>query len=124
MTAAQSQLLARRQLLTGALVFAVSLPALRASRARAAHAFDGSWGGVDAQGETAQLIFANGAIIGFYWRGDYMDARDVSLRDGGASVSFAYLGGKATATRNGERGLTLVIRDSRLGESRLELKKD
>jgi hypothetical protein len=124
MTAQQSQLLARRQLLTGALVFAVSLPALRASRARAANALNGSWGGVDAQGETAQIIFANGAVIGFYWRGDYMDAHDVKVGSAGASVSFAFSGGEATATRNGEKTLTLVIHDARLGESRLRLTKD
>jgi hypothetical protein len=120
----QSQLLARRKLLTGALMLAVALPTIGASRARAANTFDGSWGGLDANGETAQLLFSSGDIIGFYWRGDYMDVSNVKLGAGGASISFFFSGGAGQATRTGARSMTLVIHDQRLGERKVELKKD
>jgi hypothetical protein len=116
---ARSEFLARRKLLTGALVFAV-LPTFVSSRARAAGAFDGSWGGLDPNGETVQIIFVDGQIIGFYWRGDYLDVGATKLD--GANLSFSFKGGQAFVTRNGGT-MTVVIRDKG-GESRAELKKD
>jgi hypothetical protein len=117
----RSALLARRKLLTGALVLAV-LPALGSRRARAANAFDGSWGGLDANGETIQIIFVDGQIIGFYWRGDYLDASAVKLDPGGSSLSFSFKGGQAVVMRSGAT-MAIVIRDKG-GESRAQLKKD
>jgi hypothetical protein len=119
--ATTNELLARRKLLTGALVLAV-LPVLGSTRARAASAFDGSWGGLDPNGETVQVIFVDGQIIGFYWRGDYLDASAVKLDRGGSNLSFSFRGGQAVVTRNGA-GMAIVIRDAR-GESRADLKKD
>jgi hypothetical protein len=121
MTQSCIELLPRRRLLTGALSFAV-LPTLASSRARAANAFDGSWGGLDARGETVQIIFVGGQIIGFYWRGDYLDASAAKLEAGGASLFFSFKGGQAIVNRNGS-GMTIVIRDKG-GESRVDLKKD
>jgi len=118
----QSQLLARRRLLTGALLLAVAFPAMGASRARAANAFDGTWAGVDANGETVQAIFADGQILGFYWRGDYVEPTGAKLGAGGASLTFSFSGGQATIARKGA-GMTAVIHDKR-GESRIDLKKD
>ena len=118
----QSQLLARRKLLTGALMLAVTMPTVGVSRARAANTFDGSWGGLDANGETAQLLFSSGQIIGFYWRGDYLDASAVKLDGAGSSLAFSFKGGQAVVSRNGD-AMTIVIRD-RHGESRADLKKD
>ncbi|HXW19412.1 MAG TPA: hypothetical protein VEK35_02800 [Roseiarcus sp.] len=116
----QSQLLARRRLLTGALLLAVTLPTIGA--ARAANAFDGTWAGVDANGETVQAIFADGQILGFYWRGDYIEPTAAKIGAGGASLSFSFSGGQATISRTGA-GMTAVIHDKR-GESRINLKKD
>lgn len=116
----QSQLLARRKLLTGALLLAVALPTI--GSARAANAFDGTWAGADANGETVQLIFANGQIIGFYWRGDYVEPTGAKMADGGSSLSFVFSGGRATISRT-SAGMTAVIHDQR-GESRIVLKKD
>lgn len=121
MLATNSEFLARRKLLTGALVLAV-LPALGSHKARAANAFDGSWGGLDANGETIQIIFVDGQIIGFYWRGDYLDASAAKLDSGGSSLSFLFRGGQAVVSRKGV-GMTIVIRDAR-GESQADLKKD
>src|SRR5271169_1515999 len=118
----QSQLLARRRLLTGALLLAVAFPAMGASRARAANAFDGTWAGVDANGETVQAIFADGQILGFYWRGDYTEPTGAKLGAGGSSLTFSFSGGRATIARDGAR-MTVVIHDKR-GESRIDLKKD
>jgi hypothetical protein len=122
MTDAHIQFLARRKLLTGALVLAVSLPAFGAPHARAANAFDGTWAGLDADGETLQLIFVEGEIIGFYWRGDYLAASAGKPAASGASLAFSFPGGNAIATRNGA-GMTIIVHDKR-GESRVELKKD
>ena len=120
MTPSHTEFLARRKLLAGALSFAV-LPALCSSRARAANAFDGTWGGLDPNGETIQIIFVNGQIIGFYWRGDYLDAKPAK-QEGGDSLSFSFKGGQAVVRRNGAI-MTIVIHD-RGGESRADLKKD
>src|SRR5215469_3468211 len=119
--ATSSEFLARRKLLTGALVLA-ALPVLGSRRAHAANAFDGSWGGLDANGETVQVIFVDGQIIGFYWRGDYLDANAAKLDSGGSSLSFSFKGGQAIVIRSGAV-MTIVIRDQR-GESRADLKKD
>ena len=114
----------RRKLLTGALLLSVSCAQPLSARALAAEdAFDGSWGGVDAKGHTAQLILASGQVIGFYWRGDYIDASAGKLGPGGASLSFTFADGDAVVSRRGSR-MTIVIHDGRLGENRLELKKD
>jgi hypothetical protein len=120
MTQSQSQLLARRKLLTGALLLAVTLPTIGA--ARAANTFDGTWAGVDANGETVQVIFADGQILGFYWRGDYVEPTGAKLGAGGSSLTFSFSGGRATIARNGA-GMTAVIHDKR-GETRIDLKKD
>jgi hypothetical protein len=122
MTQSHAQFLARRKLLTGALMLAVALPTLKASRARAANAFDGTWAGLDAHGETVQIIFAGGDIAGFYWRGDYLETNIVKLGDAGASLAFAFNGGQAVVKRDGA-GMTIVIGDRR-GESEMKLKKD
>ena len=121
MTESRADLLARRKLLTGALVFALAMPALGSTRARAASAFDGTWGGLDPNGETVQIIFVDGQIIGFYWRGDYLDA-SAAKSEGGSSLAFSFNGGQAVVSRNGP-AMTIVIRDKG-GESRAELKKD
>jgi hypothetical protein len=122
MTESRTDLLARRKLLTGALIFAVALPALGSTRARAANAFDGSWGGLDPNGETVQITFVDGQIIGFYWRGDYLDASAAKPDGGGSSLAFSFKGGQAVVSRDGAT-MIIVIHDKG-GESRAELKKD
>jgi hypothetical protein len=103
-------------------MLAVALRAFRPSRARAANAFDGTWAGVDANGETVQMTFTDGRIIGFYWRGDYLDATGGKVGGGGTSLSFSFTGGQAVVSRGGV-GMAIVIHDKR-GETRVDLKKD
>jgi hypothetical protein len=122
MIESHAQFTARRGLLKGALVLAVGMPALRPLRARAANAFDGTWAAIDANGETVQITFVNGDIIGFYWRGDYLDASSVKLGDAGSTLSFAFTGGQAVVTRN-DVGMTMIIHDKR-GVSKVSLKRD
>jgi hypothetical protein len=50
-------------------------------------------------------------VIGFYWRGDYLDAKAAKLSDDGRSVSFAFEGGSATLTRSGEKTASVTITD-------------
>src|ERR1700759_864985 len=95
MIESHAQFLARRKLLKGALVLAVGLPAFRPLRARAANAFGGSWAAVDTDGETVQITFVNGDIVGFYWRGDYLDAGSATLSGAGSILSFSFTGGQA-----------------------------
>jgi hypothetical protein len=103
---------------------AAALAAAQATSAQSptAAAFEGTWGG--AQGDvTAQVIIAGGEIIGFYWRGDYMDGRDAKASADGRSLSFAFDGGSATLTRTGDRAASIVITEgARI--SRLTLARD
>ena len=73
--------------------------------------FDGEWGG--AKGDvTAQVIVADGAVIGFYWRGDYMDAGAVKVSADERSLTFAFDGGTATLVRTGDATATITITDA------------
>jgi hypothetical protein len=103
-----------------ALLAALALASAGAGVAWAQDGFDGTWGG--ARGElTAQVIVVGGAVIGFYWRGDYIDTADAK-RDG-AALAFTFSGGRAALTRTGERTARLEVEEAgRL--TRLELRKD
>lgn len=83
-----------------------------ATRAAADEAagLDGEWGGAQ-NGVTAQVIVSNGAVIGFFWRGDYIDASASKLSADGRSLAFAFSGGEATLTRTGETTAMIEIRD-------------
>jgi hypothetical protein len=95
----------RRRLGLG-LAAAALLPA-GAARAGAG-GFEGTWGG--ATGDlTAQVIVAGGEVIGFYWHGDYRDARAARFSADGNSLSFAFDGGQAVLTRTGDRAAGIVI---------------
>ena len=82
----------------------------------------GTWGGA-AKGLTAQVIVTDAQVIGFYWRGDYLDANDVVLSADQRTMTFAFAGGDATLTRTGERTARLEVRD-RAAVTRLDLKRD
>jgi len=102
-------ILDRRAIWLGLTAAAAMASAARAETAGAA--FEGTWRG--AVGDvTAQVIIAGGAIIGFYWGGDYRDGRDVTLAPDGRSLSFAFDGGRATLTLAGERKAEIVITEA------------
>jgi hypothetical protein len=84
--------------------------------------FEGTWGGA-AGDETAQVIVAGGEVIGFYWRGDYVEATDARLSDDGRMLTFAFAGGHAALTRTGEATATIVVNDAKSTVS-IDLKRD
>jgi hypothetical protein len=67
----------RRRTFVATLV-ALALAAPAFAQAPSPPSFEGTWGGA-AGDETAQVIVAGGQVIGFYWRGDYVDATDARL---------------------------------------------
>jgi hypothetical protein len=108
-------------------VFCLALGALTLSgtalaQSRFRKGLDGTWGG--AQGDvTAQVIVSGNAVIGFFWRNDYLDAQDAKLSPDGSSLSFAFSGGHATLTRTGEETARIDITDgARL--THITLKRD
>ena len=98
--------------------------ALRPLRARAANAFDGTWAAVDANGETVQIIFVNGDIIGFYWRGDYLSQTHAALSGGGATVAIDWASGGAVLTRDGPTSAHIVVHESGRPDASFVVTKD
>jgi hypothetical protein len=106
----------RRRAIFAALAVAMA----GAGAASAADGLDGSWGG--ARGDlTAQVIVAGGTVIGFYWRGDYVETAPAT--PDGASLSFSFPGGRAVVVRTGERTARLEV-DEAGKLTRLDLTRD
>jgi hypothetical protein len=83
---------------------------------------DGTWGA--AKGDvSAQVIISGGAVIGFFWRNDYLETTNAKLSADGAALSFAFRGGTAILTRTGEGAALLTIVDADETTS-LPLKRD
>jgi hypothetical protein len=83
---------------------------------------EGTWGG--AQGEvSAQVIVTGGAVIGLFWRNDYLDTADAKLSADGSVLTFTFQGGTASLTRTGDGAAMLVIVDAGKTTS-LPLKRD
>jgi hypothetical protein len=62
---------------------------------------EGSWGGADTQGRTAQITVVGDEIVGFFWIHDYQDTTGAHFSQGGAELQFAFDGGEADVTRAG-----------------------
>ena len=110
----------RRALVAALAALAVTAPAF--AQASPPPSFEGTWGGA-AGDETAQVIVAGGEVIGFYWRGDYVDATDPHLSGDGRLLTFAFAGGHASLTRTGEATATIVVTDPK-GTVRVDLRRD
>jgi hypothetical protein len=110
----------RRGFVAALAALALAGPAL--AQAAPPASFEGTWGGA-AGDETAQVIVAGGEVIGFYWRGDYLDVSESLLSGGGRVLSFAFAGGRATLTRTGEAAASIVVTDGK-GTVRLDLRRD
>ncbi len=96
----------RRAVVGAALALATS-PAWAADH----EGFEGTWGGASGA-LSAQVIIAGGAVIGFFWREDYVDARDSRLSADGKSLSFAFgRDGQAALTRTGAATATLSVNE-------------
>jgi hypothetical protein len=84
--------------------------------------FDGTWGG--AQGElTAQVIVSGGAVIGFFWGQDYLDASNARVSGDGRVLTFDFEGGHASLTRSDAATAALEVRQGERTFS-LRLKRD
>jgi hypothetical protein len=110
----------RRTFVAAIAALAVAAPAF--AQAPSPPSFEGTWGGA-AGDETAQVIVTGGQVIGFYWRGDYVDAADVRLSADGRVLSFSFAGGHATLTRTGEATASITATDGK-GTLSIDLKRD
>jgi hypothetical protein len=110
----------------GRRAFCVGVAALSAGAGRAAaqdrDGLEGAWGGArDAL--TAQVIITGGAVIGFFWRGDYTDAVDAKFTGDGRRLSFRFQGGSAILTRTGDGAARIDVTEAS-GVTSLDLKRD
>ncbi len=91
--------------------------------ATGASPMEGTWGGADAQGRTAQITIVGNRVIGVFWGRDYHDAENVRSSKNGAQLDFTIDGAKATFVRDPARGrITVHKTDGRVIS--IDLKKD
>jgi hypothetical protein len=84
---------------------------------------EGTWGGADAQGRTAQITVVGKKVIGVFWGQDYHDAENVRFSDNGARIDFTIGGAQATFVRDSTGGrITVHETDGRVNS--IDLKKD
>ncbi len=62
---------------------------------------EGTWGGADAEGRSAQVAIAGNSFIGVYWIDDDRDAANPRFSERGARLGFEVVGRKATLVRAG-----------------------
>ena len=94
-----------------------------ASSALGASPTEGTWGGADAQGRTAQVTIVGDQVIGVFWGQDYHDAKNVRSSKNGAQLDFSIDGARATFVRDPSRGrITVHETDGRVIS--IDLKKD
>jgi len=110
----------RRLLCVGiAVVFLCRATAAEAGDARG---LDGTWGGAQ-NGLTAQVIIVGASVIGFFWRGDYLDAEGAKFSEDRRTLSFGFRGGKATLKRTSDRAATITVTEGG-NVVRLDLRRD
>jgi hypothetical protein len=84
---------------------------------------EGTWGGADAQGRTAQVTIVGNQVVGIFWGEDYHDAKNVRSSKNGARLDFSIDGANATFVRDPDRGrITVHETDGRVIS--IDLKKD
>jgi hypothetical protein len=86
----------------------------------AAGGLDGTWAGLTAKRETAQIIVVGDQIVGFYWNGDYTDATHAKAH--GDAIAFDFPRGAAELKRTAA-GAALTIRENG-AVTHIDLKKD
>jgi len=86
----------KRRALLGALFGCVASLAY----ATGASPMEGTWGGADAEGRTAQITIVGHKVIGVFWGQDYHDAENVRWSKNGAQLDFTIDGAKATFLRD------------------------
>jgi hypothetical protein len=87
------------------------------------YAWDATWIGGWEGGEGTQVVIAGGAVIGFFWGGDYLDIEtSTNLADGGP-IKFIYPGGEAVLKEGGEGELLIKIHEEGKEEIGFVLKR-
>jgi hypothetical protein len=77
--------------------------------ASAADTWNGTWAGNVTDADTAQLIFADDQLVGFFWDGDYLSAVSAKAQSGGTIVAITWAAGTATLTRDGPQAAHLTV---------------
>lgn len=106
--------------LAGALVFGAAGPAT--SQADPA-AWDATWVGDWNDGDGSQVVIAGGAVIGFFWAGEYLTIENSTNLSDGEPIKFIWPGGEAvvhSSTVDGE--LVLLITETGKPETGFTLK--
>ena len=88
-----------------------------------ASTMEGTWGGEDTQGRTAQVTIVGNQAIGVFWAEDYHDAKNVRSSKNGTRLEFTIDGAKATFVRDPNRGRITVRETDGRGIS-IDLKQD
>ena len=100
---------------TIAVLLASSLAAAPAlAHPDAEHPWDATWfGGFEGGGDGVQLIVAGDEVIGFFYGGDYVDVSSTEPLGADGSLSFTWVGGHATLSRDGDaRTVTITLADA------------
>jgi hypothetical protein len=84
---------------------------------------EGTWGGADAQGRTAQITIVGNQVIGVFWGHDYHDVKKVRFSKNGAQLDFTIDGAKATFVLGPARG-RITVHETDGGVISIDLKKD
>ena len=87
-------------------------------------AWDDTWVGGWDSGQGTQLIIVGGAVIGFFWGGDYIDIGDSSNLSAGEPLAFKWETGAAEVKSAPGGGLVLVIHEKGKPETVLPLSRD
>jgi hypothetical protein len=101
---------------------ALALSAMQPTLAEEKRGLNGSWGGAQ-NGLTAQVIIVGVKVIGFYWRGDYLDAQSAKFSSNGDKLGFSFPGGTAVLTRASEGVATIDVNEGG-NVTRLNLRRD
>jgi hypothetical protein len=95
-----------------ALAQADAPPPGTAAEAPEAFAWDATWIGGWEGGEGTQVVVAGGAVVGFFWAGEYLSIESsTNLADGGP-IKFIYPGGDAIVQPGPHGELLLLIRET------------
>ena len=91
--------------------------------ATGASPMEGTWGGADAQGRTAQITIVGNQVTGVFWGQDYHDAENVRSSKNGRQLDFTIDGAKATFVRDPAHG-RITVRETNGRVISIDLKKD
>ncbi len=113
----------RAATIAAALAAAISAPPT--ARALDPVTLDGTWfGGWDA-GQGTQLILVGGAVIGFFWGGDYhFDGLAAVEANEADAIAFVWSGGEALLREHQDCGLVLIVREPGRPETAVVLARE